>query len=81
MVKAPTERQHAALAAIHEGQVKMVRHGYAAFRIHGPAHPSVVGLCIKNGWAFWPKGYAGEQVCILTDQGRLQLDITSGVHT
>ncbi|MDR3439844.1 hypothetical protein [Telmatospirillum sp.] len=67
----PTPKQIDALTAIRAGQVTMRNCGSAAFRILGPAHPSVVGMCVKNGWAKWPKGPIGEQTCELTAAGRL----------
>jgi hypothetical protein len=69
-----TATQLDALAAIRAGQVTMNNCGHAAFRIDGPAHPSVVGMCIKNGWAVWPKGGVGDgQICELTEEGVVAL--------
>lgn len=66
----PTPNQLVALAAIRNGQVKMIDCG-GVYRIDCSVHPSVVGRCISLGWAKWPKGPFGVQVCELTAAGQI----------
>lgn len=68
-----TGNQIAALGAIARGEVRMVKCGTAAFRIFG-ASPAIVGRCVANGWAKWPKGPVGEQTCEMTASGHTVLD-------
>jgi len=69
----PTHKQIDAMMAIRAGQVSMKNVGTAAFRVRGPAHPSVVGRCVSLKWARWPKGAIGDQTCELTDTGAAAL--------
>ncbi len=71
---APTSKQLDGLLEIRAGKVTMINAGYAAFRIHGPVYPSVVGMCIKYGWANWPAGAVGDgKTCEMTDLGNAAL--------
>ncbi|WP_139835646.1 hypothetical protein [Thalassospira sp. MCCC 1A01428] len=72
MVCRPTQKQLETLKAIRLGAVARINMGYAAFRITG-ANPSVVGRCVKGGWAKWPEGLTEDQTCELTAEGKAVL--------
>ncbi len=67
-----TQHMRITLVAIAAGEVKMANCGTAAFRIFGAAGP-VVGACVKKGYACWPLGPVGEQVCEVTEVGKAAL--------
>lgn len=73
-----TTKQSEALNHIKEGKVQNHRFGYGAWRITGPAHPSVVGRVISMGLARWEAApnTSDAKIATLTLSGRLAVEPT-----